>query len=361
MSDIQPKMGMEAPPMTNPKDRLKSILQSMPTVWSAYWRTKQEIRRVYLMRYFFYDMAHTYRAMYWVQGHSDVRTLSAELLFLYHKLEKGLVMPGPRRLFGVEPAKATISLVRRWIEAGHSQTDPVFKGALQTLADYARHIELHQLDINGRIQPEVSALMNEIPLYFKEPSTPQPLPIKDDGREEVSTWSFMELALARRSVREFLPDDVDIALIEGAVVAAQLSPSACNRQPCKLFLTNDPAKKRKLLAYQNGNRGFGHLVPHIAILTTDEQCFFDASERHEPYIDGGLFAMSFILALRANGVQSCCLNWCVPPATDRAVHLLFGIPASQRIVMLIAIGYAPKDCMVPRSPRRALSEVLNKI
>jgi hypothetical protein len=37
----------------------------------------------------------------------------------------------------------------------------------------------------------------------------------------------------------------------------------------------------------------------------------------EPALDGGLFLMSFLLALESQGLASCCLNFCVGPQTDR--------------------------------------------
>jgi nitroreductase len=128
-----------------------------------------------------------------------------------------------------------------------------------------------------------------------------------------------------------------------------------------MYLVSDEPLKSRLLSHQNGNRGFGHLVPHVGVITANEACFFDASERHEPYIDGGLFAMSLSLALRAQGVGSCCLNWCVRPKTDRAAHSLLGIARSERIIMLMAIGYPASNTFVPRSPRKSLSDILIRL
>jgi len=340
------------------KARIKSAVQGQPRLWSIYWRTKQQIRRVLLLRFFMYDIRHTYRAMYWGEGHIERVTLAAELLFQYHKIEKGLVMPGPQRLFSIEPALAVMALSRRWITTGHGRADPVFIGAVETLAAYARRLQGGGLDPKGSVLPKVLAFLDEVPERNADLATPRPLPglRAKDGAGRFA--SFAELALARRSVREFKSQPVPENILAGAAQAAQLAPSACNRQPCQLTIVSAEKDKHVLLAHQNGNRGFGHLAPHLAIVTSDERCFFDASERHEPYIDGGLFAMSFILSLRDQGVSSCCLNWCVPPTTDRAVHRMFGIAESHRIIMLIAIGYAHENCMVPRSPRRAITDVL---
>lgn len=340
------------------KQRLKARLQAVPPLWSAYWRGKQQLKRLWLMRFFAYDIAQTYRAMFWPECHQGRNTLAAALLFQYHKLEKGLVMPGPLRLFGVDPARAVMSLARQWRAAGLPVEDPIYLGALETLNAYAERLASNGLDSRGEVTALLHMFLAESPQREGAVATPMPLPAWP-AATTLAQCSFATLAQARRSVREFLPDAVPKEVVTAAVASAQLAPSACNRQPCELHIVSSPEQKAELLAYQNGNRGFGHLAPHVAICTADEQCFFDASERHEPYIDGGLFAMSFILALRDQGVGSCCLNWCVPPANDRAVHRLFGLPKSKRIVMLIAFGYAPEHCLVPRSPRREIRSVVH--
>jgi len=139
---------------------------------------------------------------------------------------------------------------------------------------------------------------------------------------------------------------------------AQLSPSACNRQPCRIRIVSDSESKRRLLALQNRNRGFGHLVPHIAIVTADERCFFGVSEQHGPYNKWRSVRHELHPVFARSGFGTCCLKCCVPSSTDRAAHHLLDIPSVERIIMLIAIGYANDDCHVPRSARSDLSDVI---
>ncbi|GMV54408.1 MAG: hypothetical protein AMXMBFR6_02130 [Betaproteobacteria bacterium] len=340
------------------KTRIKRLLQSQPKVWSKYQQTKGWLRRLLVMRYFGYDMLNTYRAMRWRSGERDPVSLGAELTFYDHKLEKGLVMPGTKRMFGDDAALQTMLLARKWVRSGYPQSDPVFAGAVQILACYRAHIEKWGFEVSTQFANTIDRFLHEF--AERDPSLDSPVPLATEQCSDSPQAydGFRQLCHARRSVRNFLPNTVPSGVFERAVGLAQLSPSACNRQPCKVIVVSDADRKRTLLSYQNGNRGFGHLVPHVAILTVDERCFFDASERHEPYIDGGLFAMSLILGLRAEGVASCCLNWCVSPENDRAAHRLFDLPDSCRIVMLIAIGYPPPECMVARSPRKELADVL---
>lgn len=345
------------------KGRIKHALQTRPAIWGIYWRFKQELKRILKLRYFWYDILHTYRYMFWPWGQRDSWGLGAELLFQYHKLEKGLVMPGKPRLFGLEPAIAVMDLVDRWERAGFSEYDPIYQGAIETLRCYHNRISHLQLDPKGLIAPRLDQFLQRYAekLATEHHRTPFRPALPDGINEATLQQAFDALAQVRRSVRSFKPDPVDPSIIERAVQLAQLSPSACNRQPCGVIIVDDMEKRKQLLELQNGNKGFGHLAPHIGVITADERGFFDATERHEPYVDGGLFAMSFILALRSAGVGSCCLNWCVPPVLDRVAHELLGLHPARRIIMLVAIGRPLDDQLVPRSPRRETENILTRI
>lgn len=334
----------------------ESVIRRKPALDAGYQELKIQGKRAWVMRYFLYDIGNTYRAMFWPKHSQAYRPLAASLLFQYHKLEKGLVMPGARRLFGIEPALAVIEHLERWHHAGHPVNDPVYLGALEALYAYRDRLVESSLDQNGSVLPQVQSFLQIYGTRTPELATPQPLPAAPDLAR--SYTDLHGLALRRRSVRSFKPDPVPDEVLRNAAAVAQLAPSVCNRQTCQVVAVSEPELKRKALAYQNGNRGFGHLAPLVLLITADESDFFDASERHQPYMDGGLFTMGFILALESQGVSSCCLNWCATPRNDKTVHRVLGIPPHVRIVTMMVVGYAATDCVVPRSPRRAGTSVL---
>jgi nitroreductase len=340
------------------KSNLKRTLLKYPLIWGIYFRTKAEILRVVKLRYYLYDISQNYKAMHWAVGHTKRSSISSELLFQYHKLEKGLVMPGPKRLFGLAPARATMILISKWqrIEVVNEK-DSIYRGAIGTLQSYYDRIVSYKLDDDNVITDELKNFLANYDCERSAFNTPCGI-LSLDITETYYSEQFSLLMNARRSVRTFSDEPVASDVLENVVRISQLSPSVCNRQPVRVTIVSDPLLKKRLLSHQNGNSGFGHLAPHIAVISTDASCFFGASERHEPYIDGGLFSMSFILALKSHNVSSCCLNWCVKPKTDKSAHKLLALDPSLRIIMLIAIGYAPEETLVPRSPRRDLNDVL---
>jgi nitroreductase len=340
------------------KKKLKESLRNFPFFWNLYFRPKTELLRIIKLRYYLYDISQNYRAMNWTSAVKKRAIISSQLIFQYHKLEKGLVMPGPKRLFGLEPARAVMAIINKWQKLEVvDDCDPVFSGAIGTLQSYHDRIVTHDLDHADIIRSDVKTFLENYKCQRSVFSTPCEL-VNVKKQKMTHGLHFKILMEARRSVRNFLDTPVPKNVLIDSIKLAQLSPSACNRQPWKVTIVSEPEIKRKLLSHQNGNAGFGHLAPHIAIISADASCFFGADERYQPYVDGGLFSMGLILALKTNDISTCCLNWCVTPKTDKAVHKLLKFDESLRIIMLVAIGYAPEDTYVPRSPRRDVDEFL---
>lgn len=340
------------------KAAIKKNIQAVPFVWNMYWGAKQQLLRIaILLRGYGYDIRCTYKSMFWAPQQYEIRSICAELIFQYHKLEKGLVMPGEPRLFGLDPANATMNILEKHGDAIISADAYLFRAAIAALIAYRDKLVESKLDAKDQITSRVQRFLAARQVAITpELITPHPLPAL--LAQTHASVVFDNLAKARRSVRAYKPDAVPQDILRKAIEMAQLSPSACNRQPSKVYLISDAEIKAQFLSLQNGNRGFGHLAPHVAVLTTDECCYFNAMERHEPYIDSGMFAMSFILALRAFDVGTCCLNWCVTSKTDIQAHKMLNIADSERISMVILLGFIPDECQVPRSVRRDVDNVL---
>lgn len=169
---------------------------------------------------------------------------------------------------------------------------------------------------------------------------------------------FPAFAAARHSIRQYGPDPVSLDAIERAAAAAQQSPTSCNRQTCHIHVWTEPATIARVAALQSGNRGFGHELGGIAVLWSDLCNWTEAAERTNSLVDGGMFAMSFILALHAEGLGTVPLNWSEEPAQDRALRRLAGLPDSAQVIVMVGFGTLPEQLKVPVSQRRPLDSCL---
>ncbi len=163
---------------------------------------------------------------------------------------------------------------------------------------------------------------------------------------------------SRHSVRQFAPDPVDPDEVAQAVALARHTPSVCNRQNWRAHAFSGPDDVRRLLEHQNGNRGFGDQVPIVLLLTADLEGFTDEPERHQAWLDGGMFAMSVVNALHARGLGTCCLNLCHGAWHEARIRFTADIPDSEILLMLVAVGHYPERLPVAWSERKPVGDVL---
>jgi len=106
-----------------------------------------------------------------------------------------------------------------------------------------------------------------------------------------------------------------------------------------------------------GTGGYAHQVPSIVVVVGDLSAFFHERDRHLIYIDSSLAAMAFVLGLEAQGVASCMINWPDIPERDARMRKLLGLANTERVIMLIAYGYADPERLVPFSAKGKIDDI----
>jgi nitroreductase len=162
--------------------------------------------------------------------------------------------------------------------------------------------------------------------------------------------------LSRFSLREFKNESIDIHTVMRAISLAVKAPSVCNRQPWHIYHTDKREVIDRALALQSGNRGFGHLIPNLAVITTDLKAFMPGNEHYQHWIEGGIISMSLIHAFHSLGVASCCLNWSQSPGNDKKLRKILAIEDSHTVIMMLAYGLPCKTNKVCVSDRRPVEE-----
>lgn len=170
---------------------------------------------------------------------------------------------------------------------------------------------------------------------------------------------FLSFAEARHSIRQYSDQPVDPEKIARAVRVAQQSPSSCNRQTCRVWIWTDREPLRRVIALQNGNRGFGDQLGGVAVVTSDLAHWENAAERYQGWVDGGMFAMSLAYGFHAEGLGAVMLNWSVTREQDRALRALTEISDSNLIITMIGFGNLPERLRVPVSQRKPLEYALS--
>ena len=109
-----------------------------------------------------------------------------------------------------------------------------------------------------------------------------------------------------------------------------------------------------------GTVGFAENIPALAVVVGDLSCYQEYRDRHLIYIDASLAAMQFMLALETLGLSTCPINWPDIEVREQKMQKLLNLPAFQRPVMLIAIGYADPEALIAYSQKKDVEQLIRE-
>jgi nitroreductase len=267
-----------------------------------------------------------------------------------HTIEKGLSLSDPKLLFGKDKIRFVMAALSRY-DIRHSPVP-----AHMSLGALDAYVNFHARA--GMTDP----LLDEIAGYLKTWEARLPRPWKGGTRD----YSFnghppgtlQHLMASRSSIRTLRPTPLSPDQILEAIAIAQLAPSQCNRQSSRVHAYQDPGRIKELLALQGGSRGFAESVGNLFVVSSDICAWGGPGQRNQAYVDGALFAMCLMFACRSMGWGACPLNLAIDHKTETAIRRAGGIPAGERLIMMIAFGepLAP-ETRVAFSPRRPAAEI----
>jgi nitroreductase len=172
---------------------------------------------------------------------------------------------------------------------------------------------------------------------------------------------FSKLAATRQSVREYRPDRVPREAIERCLEAARLAPSACNSQPWKFVVVDDPELVRKVAAATISGpirfNKFAETAPVIIVVVREPskaEAVAGGAARNVPYayIDIGIAVEHFCLAAAEQGLGTCILGWLV----DARMKRILSVPANRKIALAITVGYPASD-RIRQKDRKSLDAI----
>ena len=279
--------------------------------------------------------------------------LRARITASYHVVEKGLSHHNPRAGFGKDIASELACSLKTYRSAGYPASCSQYQSAIAVLVCYREFQQRH----NAQVPAAVDQFFHEL--------SPTPVGfnggyIMKCGEDLLASWrgDFGSLAKHRHSIRHFTGTPVSEAAIQRAVDLARRAPSACNRQTVRVHVLKSQRQIEQVLELQGGARGFIELIDTLLIVTADLRGYSSFSERHLPYVDGGLFAMTLTYALCYEGIGSCLLNMALPPGAETAIRAIAGISEAEAAVVTLAVGNVPESLKVAHSQRKPLHEYL---
>lgn len=269
-----------------------------------------------------------------------------------HRLEKGLLMRPRRDVFGLDFIKETIDQFESLFTMSYAEGSQL-KWSLDVLEEYFKVTGSHPVINKERerfkniiLDKNLCSEVKSIPYHRHESNKPN-----------ISFEDFYLLTKYRRSVRWFLNKKVPHELIDKAIMAANQSPSACNRQPFEYRIIDDPQLLKEVVNIPMGIRGYEDNVPMLIVAVGNLDAYFDERDRHVIYVDASLANMSLMLALETLGLSSCSINWPDIERLERKMEKALNLSGHQRPIMCMAVGFPDPEGMVAYSEKRPIEEI----
>lgn len=174
--------------------------------------------------------------------------------------------------------------------------------------------------------------------------------------------SFEELINQRQSVRKYQNKPVERRKLEKLIEAVHIAPSACNSQPWKLIIVNEPQLKNEVanatISKAISFNKFALEAPVIAVLVMEKAKLVARiggriKNREYPEYDIGIAAEHFCLQAAELGLGTCMIGW----FDQKRIQKLLNIPRNRKIGLLITLGYAPEDYKMRKKIRKSRQEI----
>ena len=169
--------------------------------------------------------------------------------------------------------------------------------------------------------------------------------------------NFQELVNKRQSDRKYNSESVDRELVIQCLEAARLAPSACNSQPWKFVVVDNPELLPHMAdaAAGMGMNKWVKTAPVVVAVVLEKMNFTARigsviKDKEYSLLDVGIAVEHFCLQAAELGLGTCIMGW----FDEKKVKKLLGI-GNKRIPLLISLGYP--DTETRKKSRKTLEEM----
>jgi len=269
-----------------------------------------------------------------------------------HSLEVSSVLSRNKNSsHGINSAKYLKYLIEKTKE--NNELKSIRQEAIEALMAFKKKSTINKKELNQIF------LVNETNICEKKIDLSKELIVKNQDIN-LQSKTFSQILRNRRSIREYINKKVPKNVIENSIIDASFTPSACNRQPWKVYQIFSEEKKNVILQFQNNHANWRKNA-NILLICVDLNFYSGSREKHAPFIDGGLFSMSIMLSLSSKGINTCPLNLNNKTSATKKLINKLGIAKSEMPIMLIAYGYSPLRPHVTKGEKKQIKEIVKSL
>lgn len=184
--------------------------------------------------------------------------------------------------------------------------------------------------------------------------------VKTLSREQIfmyNNFDFHGFVSSRHSIRKFKNKIIERKIIQSIINDAKFYPSACNRQPCKIYYScNEQSIARIIKAIPDT---FVTKEVHDAfIVTCDRNLLYSSELNDQEFVDSGIFLAFLVLSIHAHGLGSCIFQFLQADRRQAKIKREFNIKDNEVITAFIGFGEVEDENVIACAQRRPNDSIM---
>ena len=282
--------------------------------------------------------------------------LIAKLVFSSHSLEKSLSNDNFEVGHGMMVVRMLVERLQIYNSKGF---DTSHLGYINTISVLRAFYDKHKgTKYQKQLEDDLADILPEVKKCQSKIGGADVIPISQ--KENNYTKNFRQLSEDRFAIRKYADKPVSKNDVKEAIEIALKTPSACNRQPVRVYEIYDKQIIARVLEVQGGIDAY-ETPPVLLLLTADDNNYVGINERNQGFIDGGLFAMSILYALEHEGLAACPLHAMFEEYRDKTIRGMLGIPGNEKLITFISVGHFTEENHVCKSFRYPVEYIAQEI
>ncbi len=301
------------------------------------------------MEIFFSD----YNSFIAKKNESQQHRLNSQILLLMHSLEKGMGFQNVTHAFGEEKAKNLCLSIIKYMESYGRNNICVI--AINILSEYLKApYSTPNTEVRNLI---MKLIVKNLDIIESGMTGVKPINIPPIFDKE----KIMEFFISRNSVRDYSDLPITDEEILSAMTLAATTPTACNRQAARIHVFREEGIMKKLIDNQLGGQNWCENAMALFVITIDKCYFGGGYERYQGFIDGGLYAMNFVMGLHLNHIATCFKMFIREPKREAEFKKIANISVCEVPIVLVLAGHYKKGVNYsPKSVRLHIKPINEK-
>lgn len=285
------------------------------------------------------------------------RRMASLIIKSCHSIEKGLSLKEPRPGFGEQKIENILSLIEGYQRCGYDMNHLSIKMAFGVLKEYMTY-QQSVCQINSGLESKIDKLLQKNCFNTNE-KTGGTRHINKIEVTQINKDEFERVVFTRHSLRNYSDEEVCVEALKEAVRFALQAPSACNRQPSRVYII-DKSQRDTIIQYLRGVGGFENSADKYLIVTSDISAY-SLEETNQWIVSTGIFVGYLSLALHACGIGACIVQRQLQATKEnKRFAEYFNIPEEEQIICVVCVGKYPEEFNVPVSIRYKVEDIINE-